>query len=286
MKRTASQRHRVNRVINFVHANLSGDIDLHRMADVACLSKHHFVRVFDEHLGQTPLRYLNRVRLERAARQLIYLPKNAIGTIAENCGFTSHHSFTRAFNRHFNLAPQHSRTIEVKLDQNMPIASFDGLSEHDVRVEYRPATRIAYVRHFGVYRRDSGGISRASQEIREWMETRGINRNTALVGLCPDNRRITAAQYCIYDVGVPVDDQIVEDDIVSILTIPAGRYAVANLRCHNEQIITAWDWLLSTWCESHAAPYEQRWSYEVFHDLDNGKLSPELGLDICLRLSD
>lgn len=286
MTREAAQRHRVNRVINFVHANLSGDIDLHRMADVACLSKHHFVRVFDAHLGQTPLRYLNRVRLERAARQLVYMPKTPIGRIAENCGFASHHSFTRAFSRHFDHAPHQSRTLDVKQDKNMPIEAFDGFSEHAVRAEFRPATRIAYIRHFGAYRRNSGGISQAAEQIRDWMEVRGIDKSTPLVGLCPDNRRITPTPFCIYDVGVPVDEKVNEDDVVSMLTIPAGRYAVANIRCQNEQIISAWDWLLSTWLESHATPYEQRWSYEVFHDNDDGKLIPERGMNICLRFSD
>ena len=51
MMRKAAQRHRINRVINFVHANLHDDIDLYRLADVACLSKYHFARVFDAQLA-------------------------------------------------------------------------------------------------------------------------------------------------------------------------------------------------------------------------------------------
>ena len=287
MTRKTIQRHRVNRVLNFVHANVHSDIDLHRLANVACLSPHHFVRVFDEHIGQTPLRYLNRVRLERAARQLVYRPTTKVGDIATGCGFTSHHSFTRAFTRHFDYSPSEFRSVGAKKDPNMPIATFSEFAEHtDVREESRPATRIAYIRHFGPYRRNAGGIHRSSQLLREWAESRGIDSRIPLVGLCPDNRRVTPAPYCVYDIGMPVAKQVGEDDVVSVLTIPAGRYAIASVRCRNEQIISAWDWLLSTWRESRGAPYEQRWSYEVFHNSGDGCLRPDRGMDICLRLSD
>ena len=75
----AAQRHRINRVINFMQAHLYDDLELHGLADVACLSKHHFIRVFDARLGQTPLRYLSRIRLERTARQLIFLRHLTVG---------------------------------------------------------------------------------------------------------------------------------------------------------------------------------------------------------------
>lgn len=72
MNRQAATRHRVNRVINFVHANLDRPLGLDGLAAVACLSKFHFTRVFQAHCRETPFRYLWRVRLERAARRLVY----------------------------------------------------------------------------------------------------------------------------------------------------------------------------------------------------------------------
>ncbi len=286
MTRNATQRHRVNRVINFIHTDLHHDIDLHSLADIACLSKYHFVRVFDAHIGQTPLRYLNRVRLERAARQLIFMPNTAVGKIAAGCGFASHHSFTRAFSRHFSHAPHDHRELDLRQDPNMPIAASNEANENMVvRVESRPATRIAYIRNFGPYRRDDGEIYRAGTLIRDWAESHGMDSSRPLIGLCPDNRRITPVHYCMYDIGIPVNQDICEDDIVSILTIPSGHYAIAEVRCRNDQLISAWDWLCSTWRKSRAAPYQQRWSYEVFPDSVDGNLNPERGISICLRLS-
>ncbi len=285
MTSKAQQRHRSNRVINFVHAKFHDDIDLHRLADVACLSKYHFVRTFEAHIGQTPLRYLNRIRLERAARQLVFMPSATVNEIAARCGFTSHHSFTRAFSRHFGYPPREIRLLDVTLDSNK-LTSARNYEHSVVRVERRPAIRIAYIRNFGPYQRDGGEILRSSLLIRDWAESHGLDRKLSLIGLCPDNRRITPGPYCVYDVGLPVTREFGEDDVVSIQTIPAGCYAVAAVCCRNEQLLSAWDWLCSNWRESRAVPYEQRWNYEVFHHSHDGSLSPERGIEICLRLSD
>ncbi len=281
------QRHRVNRVINYVQTNFQYDLNLCCLADVACLSKYHFVRMFDSHIGQTPLRYLNRIRLERAARQLMFLPSEAVGKIAIDCGFASHQSFTRAFSRNFGHPPDEFRTLDEKSDPDLKItACADICTRMIVRIENRPAVRIAYIRHFGSYSREGGGISRAACLIREWAQTLGLDNQLPLIGLCPDNRRITPSHFCIYDVGIPVNHDAEENDIVSILTIPAGRYAIGGVRCRNEQILSAWEWLCSTWRENHTEPYQQLWNYEVFHHSKDGKLSPERGIDLCLRLTE
>jgi DNA gyrase inhibitor GyrI len=193
----------------------------------------------------------------------------------------------RAFTRHFGCAPQEYRGLGVNLNLKVPIASGNENREHPlVRVENRPAIRIAYIRNFGIYRRDTGSIRESSLLIRDWAETRGLDCRLPLFGLCPDNRRITAELYCVYDIGIQVTDDIGEDDIVSILSIPAARYAITTVRSCNEQLISCWDWLCSTWRESHAAPYQQRWNYEVFHHCDDGNLVPERGVDLNLRLTE
>ena len=182
----STQLHRLNRVINHVQTNCLDDLNLHRLADVACLSKYHFVRVFDAHLGQTPLRYLNRVRLERAARQLIVLPNAAIGRVAARCGFESHSSFSRAFSRHFDCAPQDLKKDSLNSNPKFPITKCDQVcADMVVRVKHRPAIRIAYIRHFGSYYRDGDEITRIGGLIRDWAESRGIPNQRPLVGICP-----------------------------------------------------------------------------------------------------
>jgi AraC family transcriptional regulator len=168
----------------------------------------------------------------------------------------------------------------------MEIVTLDNVPRHiNVSVKNRPAMRIAYVRHFGAYNRERGGIYEAACLLREWAETRKLDSKLPLIGQCHDNRRITPAHFCEYDIGIPIGPDVVEDDVVSVLTLPAGRYAIGHVSCKNEQLISAWDWLCSTWREHHSEPYQQRWNYEVFHHSQDGRLRPEEGVDICLRLT-
>jgi AraC family transcriptional regulator len=60
----------VRRVQEFVRANLSGTISLAEMSAVAGLSPRHFLRAFHESIGDTPLRYVQAVRIEEAKRLL------------------------------------------------------------------------------------------------------------------------------------------------------------------------------------------------------------------------
>lgn len=69
------------------------------LADIAAevhLSVYHFVRVFRGATGETPHRYLTRLRIERA-RELLTGTDLTIGQIARRCGFVSPGALSTAF---------------------------------------------------------------------------------------------------------------------------------------------------------------------------------------------
>ena len=77
---------------------------LDELAEVAGLSKYHFLRQFSQAVGMTPGAYLRTLRLCQAARKLrsSELP---ILEIALSVGFADHPSFSRAFARHMGMTP-------------------------------------------------------------------------------------------------------------------------------------------------------------------------------------
>jgi AraC-like DNA-binding protein len=88
----------------FIDANFDSDIDLSRIADEACFSKFHFVRLFRSIYGRTPHQYLTHVRIEKAKE---YLAGGQ--TVAFACfkvGFDSISSFTGLFKRRTGLTPR------------------------------------------------------------------------------------------------------------------------------------------------------------------------------------
>src|SRR5262245_26430274 len=87
---------------------LDSDVSLEFSASRAGQSRFRFHRHFRSLAGETLKQYTLRLRLERAAGELIATDR-AITTIALTFGFASPEVFTRAFRRHFDLSPKQYR---------------------------------------------------------------------------------------------------------------------------------------------------------------------------------
>ena len=61
---------RINRVIDYVNADSGGDLSLGRLAEVASFSPYHFHRLFRSFTGEPLGRFVQRVRLQNAAKAL------------------------------------------------------------------------------------------------------------------------------------------------------------------------------------------------------------------------
>src|SRR3954464_12301919 len=79
-------------------------LDVAALARVALTSKAHFIRTFKETFGETPHRYLQRRRLERAMA-LLGEPERPVTDICLEVGFTSLGSFSRTFSRVVGMSP-------------------------------------------------------------------------------------------------------------------------------------------------------------------------------------
>jgi AraC family transcriptional regulator len=91
-----------------VNARLSEDVSLPALARWAHRSRFDLHRRFRLLTGQTPKAYTMRVRLARAAGDLV-AGDHRVSVIAFDHGFGSHEVFTRAFTRHLGRSPQSYR---------------------------------------------------------------------------------------------------------------------------------------------------------------------------------
>lgn len=71
-------------------------VDIPTLARIACVSEAHFIRVFRATFGETPHRYLQRRRVERAMFLLLETDRS-VTDICFDVGFTSLGTFTRTF---------------------------------------------------------------------------------------------------------------------------------------------------------------------------------------------
>lgn len=101
---------RVDRARSFLHASFNLPLTLDQVASEAGLSPYHFLRVFQAQTGETPIRYLMRVRVEQGQDELVR-SADTVAAIAARCGFASATHFATAFRRHTGLSPSAWRSL-------------------------------------------------------------------------------------------------------------------------------------------------------------------------------
>ena len=79
-------------------------LDVAALARVALTSEAHFIRTFKRTFGETPHRYLQRRRLERAMA-LLRETERPVTEICLDVGFTSLGSFSRTFTTVVGMSP-------------------------------------------------------------------------------------------------------------------------------------------------------------------------------------
>ena len=119
-------RRKLFRVLDYIAANLEGDLTLDRMASSACLSRYHFARAFKQAVGHSPHRYVSARRLERA-KALLNQDDRSLVEIALALGFSSQANFTRAFKQATGLAPGQFRQEGRSRQRDSLLADISGL---------------------------------------------------------------------------------------------------------------------------------------------------------------
>ena len=101
------------RVQDCVRANLSGTIGLVELSAVAGLSPRQFLRAFRESVGDTPLRYVQAVRIEEA-KHLLVESLRSVADIALDCGFSHAQHFTTSFHKQVGMTPSAFRRSRLQ----------------------------------------------------------------------------------------------------------------------------------------------------------------------------
>ena len=98
----------LRRVQLFVHAHLAAGLQLSDLAAHAGLSTYHFARAFKATTGTTPRAFVERARVERAAR-LMRETGTTLAEIATRCGFSTQSRLTIAFRKVHGTTPARYR---------------------------------------------------------------------------------------------------------------------------------------------------------------------------------
>ena len=104
----AAYEKRLLRVSAYIHEHLDEDLDLDRLSEIACLSAHHWHRVYRAVHNETLAVTVRRLRLHRAAGDLVR-SERSVRDIAVRWGYPNLQSFTRTFAAAYGMPPARYR---------------------------------------------------------------------------------------------------------------------------------------------------------------------------------
>jgi AraC family transcriptional regulator len=300
---------RINRVIDYIEANIGKDLSLAELAGVAHFSPFHFHRIFSAMVGETLNGFIWRIRIEKAADRLINNPKKSITEIALQCGFSGSSTFARAFRETFHMSARQWRSgghlqaskpgktdrkegqVVSNRRQDFDVCPYytENMNKQLWRVEMKPDKEliasvevkdiadinVAYIRHIGPYAGDQQLFGNLFNRLCTWAGPRGLLRfpETKFVTIYYDNPDITDESKLRTDVCITVPPDTQVDGEVGKATIPAGKYAIAHFEINPEQYGDAWNAVYGGWLPESGYQPDDRPCFELY--LNDPKTHPE-----------
>jgi AraC family transcriptional regulator len=243
-----SYESRLSHVIDYIHDHLDDDLDLNRLAEIACLSPYHWHRIYHACFGETAAATVRRLRLHRAANELVQ-GTVAIEKIAQRAGYSSVQAFSRAFSASYRTPPAQFRQEGGASQWRPRAASFNlqrGDNMHRVDFREQASVTLAAVDHTGPYM----NIGRAFEAVFRWAGTRDLlTPATRTIGIYFDDPAAVdedklRSQACV-DIAKP--DGVSFDGGVSRIELKGGEFAVLTHVGPYAQLCFAYQWLYGEW---------------------------------------
>jgi len=99
--------------ISYMQQHLEQPLSVGDLADMVNMSRFHFSRVFKNHTGFSPMKYLQRVRINRA-RELLRTNSFIIADVAAQVGYPVVQHFSTVFKKEVGLTPGRFQHGSVK----------------------------------------------------------------------------------------------------------------------------------------------------------------------------
>ena len=210
-----------DKVLTHIDENLDEKPDLDTLAEIANLSKFHFHKIMKAYLDETLGNYINRVRLETAAKLLRY-SNQAIYEIAYQVGYETISAFNKAFKKRFGISPSAMRKNKNQItkqnnDNNMS--------------DFHLVETIKNINDIQVIFQQSKGTIGDETTKTNWetlftkaQSLQVLTSNSKFYGINWDDPEITVLEKIRYDACISISNSSDLDAEFSTKTIEGGKY--------------------------------------------------------------
>lgn len=130
----------IARAVQIIHSRPTLSWTVESLAKEVGMSRSSFASAFGEAIGEGPVAYLSRVRMQTAAKML-RTERMSMMQIAHHVGYSSDISLNRAFRRFFGTSPSEFR--KSLLEQSRSLSEGDEFAELPKVASAMPASSIA-----------------------------------------------------------------------------------------------------------------------------------------------
>jgi len=270
---------RLRRVSAYIHEHLDEDLDMDRLAEIACMSSFHWHRIYRAIHGETLTATVKRLRLHRAAGDIVRteLP---VADIARRSGYPNLQSFNRIFKSVYGMPPARYRKEGSHKIFN-PIETGKATTMFNVTLHTIASIDLVGVAHAGSYME----IGRAFETLGGTLVARGFNSaNWKMIGIYLDDPDIVPAEKLRSFACVEAGPEFLAEPPLERRKIEGGDYAVLRHKGPYADMHKAYQWLYATWLPSSGRQLRDAAMFEDYINNPREVGPTELLTDIYMPL--
>jgi AraC family transcriptional regulator len=272
---------KLNLIVEYIHNNLDGKIDIKLLAEISNFSPFHFHRISRALLGEPIGAYISRTRVEAAAKMVRYTTLG-IEDIAYSVGFETPSSLSKMFKNHFGITPtayRKDKFYNLKTTNTME-TTLNIKKSKIVTIEDK---NCLYYRMQGAYNTlDYGGAwQKLWGEVKtQKLFTKGIEH----LGQPHDDPNITDDDKVRYDACLVIHKDAIPTGDIVVKTLKGGKFATCLYQgsyTHFPEVYNYMfnDWLLNNDYELRDAPVREKYISNP-ERVEESKLKTEFYLPI------
>ena len=218
------QRRILCKVLEYIDSNIEDTLTLQTLSNISGYSSVQLIRLFNEYAGITPIRYVNTMRIIKAAQMLTDTDKR-ITDIAFECGFETLEVFERSFKKYFGVNANTFRKSSFAEPNPFYLSAkiyYERLRtmliDNGVKFDWGK-TAIQYARYRNIYPNDFWAN----------LNRMGVNGKCVLdIGTGTGILPLNMARYVGEFIGVDLSEEMLEQANIACCNIPNVQFIQAD----------------------------------------------------------
>lgn len=250
-------RQRIQRVVTHINRHLDKKLRLDELSQLACFSPFHFIRVFENVMGEPPQQYVFRKRMEQAGFNLLRRDWS-VTDVTFSVAYETPSSFCKSFKNYYGKSPRRFRDTTPKNLYHKTHHPFRSTRKNQKWsrngqvpvIKHLPSINVICIKNRGA---NAGSFRATAPGSFERFESKIINEDlgcfvgnqVSVYPFRPSSLEDREAQSLVGAIALRNTESL---NGFNHITLPEGKYAIFN---H----FGSYDFMIQTWNQAYANWY-------------------------------